>query len=217
MEHKTRLIGLFDYFSIFFIILSFILAAVFYGSMPEKMATHWNFSGNADGYSGKNAGLFMFPILLIVIFCLLKFFPLTDPLKENIMKFWNVYSIFLFLFTLFMFYLFSLVLVWNSGIKFNMTFFIIPAFSGLFIGIGKLLGRTKRNYMIGIRTPWTIHDDKVWEKTHRLGEKIFIFIGIILIPAVFFLKIWALFLLILPPIYLIFYSYIEYKKIIRKS
>jgi uncharacterized membrane protein len=84
----------------------------------------------------------------------------------------------------------------------------------LFYYIGVLLQFVKRNWFIGIRTPWTMSSDVVWEKTHRLGAKMFRASGIIALAGAFIPK-YALALILLPVLftaaYLIYYSYREYK------
>ena len=101
------------------------------------------------------------------------------------------------------------------GQKFNMTSAIMPAIGILFYGIGVVLETTKRNWFIGIRTPWTLSSDAVWEKTHKLGSKLFKAIAIIAFLSLFFPG--QLLLLVVGPallvaLYLVVYSYIEYKK-----
>ena len=75
--------------------------------------------------------------------------------------------------------------------------------------------KAKRNYTIGIRTPWTLDNDIVWDKTHRKGEKVFKLTAILTLVGLFFSEYAFLFLfipLVIGVIYLIVYSYIEYKK-----
>jgi uncharacterized membrane protein len=73
----------------------------------------------------------------------------------------------------------------NLGANINMTQFLLPALGILFIIIGAILPLTKRNYFIGIRTPWTLHSDKVWDDTHRIGGRVFIVAGLIVFLSAF--------------------------------
>ena len=67
------------------------------------------------------------------------------------------------------------------GNELNINYFTIPAISLLFMVIGIFLPKIKKNYFVGIRTPWTIHSDEVWNKTHQFGGKFFILAGIIIL------------------------------------
>jgi len=198
------------------IVLSFCLSIFFYDKMPDKMATHWGFSGEANGYSGKAFGLFFMPGLLVVLALMFFLIPRIDPLKVNIEKFRNYFDGFIILIFLFMLFLQLFIMFWNIGIKININFSMPIAFAILLFYIGIMLEKVKKNWFIGIRTPWTISNDKVWDKTHKLGSKLFkIAAALSLLGAVFYRYSWAFVLapIILFSIYLVFYSYFEYKKI----
>jgi uncharacterized membrane protein len=88
----------------------------------------------------------------------------------------------------------------------------------LFYYLGILTENAKRNWFIGIRTPWTLSNDKVWNKTHKLGGKLFKIVGIVAFLGILFQKYVLLFIIsavIAVAIYIIVYSYFEYKKIMR--
>ncbi len=85
----------------------------------------------------------------------------------------------------FMFFVYILTLLWALGFEFNMNLMILPAMGVLFIAIGILLGNARRNFFVGIRTPWTLSSDTVWAKTHRLGKWTFIAAGAISIFSAF--------------------------------
>jgi uncharacterized membrane protein len=44
--------------------------------------------------------------------------------------------------------------------------------------IGNLLGKVRRNFWMGIRTPWTLASEEVWIATHRLGARLMVAAGI---------------------------------------
>ena len=75
----------------------FILAAAFYPSMPERMASHWNVQGEADGTISRFWGIFLSPFFSIVMTVVLLVVPKIDPLKDNIQKFKRYYHIFIIL------------------------------------------------------------------------------------------------------------------------
>jgi uncharacterized membrane protein len=155
------------------VILLFAVSAVFYPQLPDKLASHWNAAGQADGYSSKFWGLFLLPIISVAVTLLLVLIPRLDPLKANVEKFKGYYYGFIIVFLLFFFYLHVLTIIFNLGYVLNMTFFLIPAFAAMFYFMGMMVSKAKRNYFIGIRTPWTLASDMVWDKTHALGGKLF--------------------------------------------
>jgi uncharacterized membrane protein len=197
------------------IAVSFAVGVYFYPQLPEKVASHWNASGAVDGYMNKFWGLFLMPILALAVFLLFIFLPKIDPLKENIKKFKGYFDGFILALIIFFFYIYILTIVWNKGIYFDMGRFLIPALGILFFYAGVLIEKSKRNWFMGIKTPWTLSSDQVWDKTNKLGGKLFKISGVIAFLGIFmpsFAMILVLVPIILTAIYLFVYSYVEYKK-----
>ncbi|OGJ21116.1 hypothetical protein A3K73_08455 [Candidatus Pacearchaeota archaeon RBG_13_36_9] len=201
----------------FMIVLSFIIAAYAYNSIPEdKVASHWNFEGEVNGYMPKFWGLFLMPIISLALLLLFLVIPRIDPLKKNIEKFRKYYDSLILVILLFFFYIFLLTILANFGYNFNMNYALIPALGFLFILIGYFMKKMKRNWFMGIRTPWTISNDEVWKKTHDLGSILFILAGIAVFIGIFFQDYLWLFILLpilIAAIVPVVYSYIIYRKI----
>jgi len=197
------------------ILLSFAIGIYYYPQMPEKLASHWNAQGQVDGYTSKFWGLFLMPIISVGMLLLFILIPRIDPLKSNIQQFRKYFDGFVVLIMVFLFYLYLLTIFWNSGYTFNMITFLSPAFAILFYYSGILIENAKRNWFIGIRTPWTMSSDKVWDKTHKIGGKLFKIAGVVTLLAIFF-ETYAIYIIVVPlimvSIYTVVYSYFEYQK-----
>ena len=200
------------------IILSFAIGIYYYPQMPEKLASHWNSQGKVDGYMSKFWGLFLMPIISVGMLLLFILIPRIDPLKSNILQFRKYYDGFVVLIMVFLFYLHLLTIFWNSGYKFNMITYLSPALAILFYYTGILIENAKRNWFIGIRTPWTMSSDKVWDKTHKIGGKWYKIAGVVTLLAIFF-ETYAIYIIVVPlimvSIYTVVYSYFEYQKEIK--
>jgi len=200
------------------ILLSFATGIYFYPQVPEKMASHWNARGEVNGYLSKFWGLFLIPFVSSALFLFFLLIPKIDPLGENIEEFREYYDGFIVLFVLFLSYIHILTLLWNLGYRFDMGQAIIPSLGFLFFYLGILMENAQRNWFIGIRTPWTLSSEDVWDKTHKLGGKLFKVAGVIAVLGIFF-KDYALLFLLAPilgfTIYLVIYSYFEYQKLAR--
>jgi uncharacterized membrane protein len=207
------------YIIIIITILAFASSIFFYSSLPDQMATHWNTKGEVDGHMSRFWGAFLMPIILIAMALLFAAVPIIDPLKKNIQKFRKYFDYFIILIFLFMLLMHGIVLAANLGynIKFNIIMPIALAF--LFFYIGILLEKAKRNWFIGIRTPWTLSSDKVWDKTHKLGARLFKLAAIIaLIGAIFpDHSFWFILVPVISfTIIVLVYSYVEYSKLKKK-
>lgn len=205
------------------LILSLLIVAVFaagayvYPNLPDQIAVHWNAAGEADGFAGKFWGTFLFPLTMLFLLALYFVIPRIDPLGKNFQKFIGQYNSFWVCMMIFMGYIFGLQTAWNLGKEFDFGKAIIIAVAALWFAIGAAIENSKRNWFFGIRTPWTISSDKVWDKTHKLGGKLFKFSAILVLLAGIFLKGAMLITAILIPsiltaIWTIAYSYLEFKK-----
>ena len=197
------------------VLVAFALSIYFYPKTPARMASHWNAKGEVDGYMDKNAGLLIMPCVMAGLALLLYVIPYFDPLKRNIDKFRPYYEGFIVFMCIFMLALHYHTILWNLGIQIS-TNVVIPIGIGLmFYYCGILCERAKRNWFIGIRTPWTLSSDVVWARTHRIGGKLFKVAGIAAIAGVFFQK-YAIYFVIVPAItvavFTIVYSFVIYQQ-----
>jgi len=188
--------------------------------MPEQMASHWNAQGSVDGYTSRFMGVFLFPFIATGLALLFIAIPMIDPLKANIEKFRKYYDWFIVLFLLFFQYIYLLTLLWNKNTSFNMTQALLPALGILFFYLGIMMQNARRNYMIGIRTPWTLANDEVWNKTHKLGGRLFKGAGVMSALGAIWPGYSTAFILVpvLGGTFIsVAYSYIIYRNLYKKS
>ena len=200
--------------SVSIIVLITILGALVYDELPDPVASHWGKDGEVDGYMDKFWGTFLIPIISIFLLVIFLVVPKIDPHKENIEEFRNIFNLFIFLFIFFLGYVWALTMLWHFR-EFNMNSAIIPAIGLLYILIGYMLDSAKKNWFIGIRTPWTLSSDTVWEKTHAIGGKLFIASGVLAFGGILFEK-YAVWFMLLPILgataFLFIYSYLLYQE-----
>ena len=185
------------------ILASFTVSIFFYPQMPNEMASHWNAQGEVDGYIPRLYGVLLMPFLLIGIALLFAIIPKIDPLKENIEKFRKYFDGFIILFLVFMFLVHSQIILWNYGFEISPNIIMPIAVGFLFFYVGILCENAKRNWFIGIRTPWTLSSENVWNKTHQIGAKLFKIAGIVAIIGVFF-KSYSIFFILIPTLFAAF-------------
>lgn len=204
------------------VVLLMIVAATLAGlllwnRLPEQMASHWNINDQVDGYMSKFWGVFMMPLITLGMFVLFLVIPSIDPLKANIAQFREAFNLFIVLMVAFMLYIYGLTLAWSLGYTgLRMSSSMLPAIGLLLIFIGFMLRQAKRNFFIGIRTPWTLSSDRVWNKTHQIGSTLFIVAGLLAVIGSIFGGTTAFWMLMVPifgsTIFLVVYSYVLYKQ-----
>lgn len=193
-------------FTSIIILLSSLVGCVFWYQLPEKTPTHFNLLGQADGYNHKVFAIFGLPALMLLMHWLLLFLMIKDPKSSNISSKIQVliYWIIPFVSCL------SMISIYGESLGYSMmSGLLAQIFMGvLMIVIGNYLPKTRKNYIIGIRLPWTLESDKNWRKTHRLAGKIWELGGLLLflnsfvqlyVYWVFFLTLF--FVVIIPSVY----------------
>lgn len=211
MKNKT-----FYIIAIILIVASIAFSIVSFPITFSPMATHWNASGQADGYSSKTVGLILMPLMMIVMFILSIIIPKIDPKKENIKSFRDYYNFFIIVILLFFLIMHSFTLSWNSGFEISINKLMAISLGILFYASALVIKHAKQNYFIGIRTPWTLASDVVWKKTHILGYKLFLILSILMLGGLFYESL--LYPIMMVSVFsfvfiIVLYSYIEFKKL----
>jgi uncharacterized membrane protein len=207
--HTNRLI-------IALIVLAAVVGAYLYPSLPDEFASHWNVQGEVDGTMSKFWGVFLAPLLMVFMYLLYLVIPRLDPLKANIEAFRPTFNLFMAAISAFLFYLFVLTLSWNSGVRFDMTAALLPGIAVIVYVAGVLMERSKRSWFIGLRTPWTLSDDVVWEKANRLTGLLFKWSALLIVLGAI-IGGWIAMTLVLIPLvgsalWGVVYSYLLYRK-----
>ncbi|MDQ3249278.1 MAG: SdpI family protein [Chloroflexota bacterium] len=150
-----------------------------------SIPVHWGLDGTPDRYGGKWEGLFGLPLVTLGITLLLTAILYIDPLHANIQRSGKAYTItwivlLLFMAALHLFVVFA-ALGWvrKTNLLFSMGMGVV------FLVIGNYMGKIRRNYTFGIKTPWTLASDRVWDKTHRLGGRVFMLAGLLILLGAF--------------------------------
>ncbi|MFR2610600.1 SdpI family protein [Anaerococcus obesiensis] len=199
--------------SVISVIISILLFALvnllFYKKMPETLPTHWGFNNKIDGYSSKFTTLITTPLLLIFLNIFSCFMLDNDPKNKDKNNF--VITIGKATIPLVMLITFVISVFYGLGKKINVMVIIYIFVGFLLILIGNYLPKSKRNYTVGIKLPWTLNSDENWNKTHRLAGYFFILGGIFFLLTPFIGNEYLIFLTfmiigIIPAIYS-FYLY----------
>ena len=202
---------------ILIILISIALGFYFYSVFPDTVPMHWGINGEVDRWGSKLEGAWLMPIIAIGMYILFRFLPLIDPKKEKYQQFSRIYFIFRLIILLMMLAIYLVASFNTLGYNVKVEIWIPVAVGVLFLIMGNYMGKLKPNWFMGIRTPWTLSNDEVWNKTHRLGGKLFIIFGILMIitPLLPYSNIFANLLIpvIIVSLIPIIYSYILFRKV----
>lgn len=201
---------------IIFVIGTIIISIISYNYLPEKVITHWNFQGVADGWNSKNFHLIFFPCLMIFLYIMLYFVPKIDPKRERYKEFEKTYLILKTIIMATLFIIFVIATLVNLGYKIPVGKSVSLVIGIMMIVLGKYMGKIKNNYFVGIKTPWTLSSEYVWDKTHKFGGWTFFIFGLIIIISPYLDVKYSTILFLFGVLLTIFgtmvYSYILYEK-----
>jgi uncharacterized membrane protein len=202
---------------IYFIILApFLFVAWNWAKFPEEVPIHFGLDGQPDDFASKWIGLVAIPASNIGLYFLILLLPKLDPKGRNYALFEGKWRSFrLIIHSLFSF--FTLVTaLYSLGYEIEIGKWVPVGLAFLFLFLGNLLGTVRPNYFVGIKTPWTLHDETVWVSTHRMAARLWVYLSVLAIPMLLIFPsnpyIFGTYmaLLLIPPVV---YSYLAFKKI----
>ncbi|MEQ4489378.1 MAG: SdpI family protein [Dehalococcoides mccartyi] len=202
--------------SLFIILSMFVTGLITWPNAPDLLPVHWGIDGTVDRYGGKFEGLLLMPLICLGIFLLLIYLPYLDPRKANYLKFEKAYSLLIRLIVVFFGGIYGITILYSYGVVANTSTFILIMVGLLLALLGNMFGKLRPTWFVGIRTAWTLSSDLSWDKTHRLGGRVFVGAGLLMILAGItgfaWLMIASLACLLLGIIGLFIYSYLVWKK-----
>jgi len=156
------------------------------------------------------------PIFLVGAWALMRVLPAIDPRGSNYVKFGGAFEGIIITTMLFMLGLHAVILRAALGYPVAIERVVPLGMGVLFIVIGNLLPRARPNWFVGIRTPWTLSSDRVWENTHRFGGRVFVASGLLILVGAFVVPQWehiVLFTVVLVCVAsVLVYSYLDWKR-----
>jgi len=204
-------------FALLIIVAQILVSLATYPFLPNVVPSHWDAAGHINGYLPKWGHAILFPAMSLGIYILIRVLITAGPRLgyQNQRSTPEVVNLILVAALLFMLIIQLTVTAIALSFPIDITFVISLCISLLFMFIGNYLGKLRRNFWAGIRTPWTLASGVVWERTHRLGGWLFVVGGLLGVIMSFVppLRPWGLFVVIgLIVVVLCIYSYIIYQR-----
>lgn len=160
-----------------------LLSAWAWGQLPAgaQVPIHWGIDGHADGYASKEIGLLLLPLTAAGIAALLAVIPRFEPRRANLERSGKAYGAIWIVIVALIGATHALAVAVALGAVLDVTRLILTGTGVLFVVIGNFLPKVRPNYLMGIRTPWTLASDLSWVRTHRVGGRLFVVEGFALI------------------------------------
>src|SRR5208282_3948389 len=160
------------------------LAAWLYPSLPQRVPTHWNIEGKVDGWGDKSWATFLMPGMMIAFLIVFAFLPALSPKHFEVDSFRSTYLYIMVLITAMFAYFHGLTLytIWKNTQHAGAFDLTRPMIAGMFLFfalLGNVMGKIRKNFYIGVRVPWTLASDRVWNDTHRLAAWVMVASGLV--------------------------------------
>lgn len=149
-----------------------------YPHLPDSVPTHWNIHGIPNGYSPKWTLYLFGPGLMAGIVLLTRLLPWLSPKHFEVESFRSTYIQMMLMMAGMWAYLDGVMLWAGVGHSVNVSRAALGGVCLLFALLGNLMGKVRRNFYIGVRTPWALASERVWNATHRLAAKTFVVGGL---------------------------------------
>ncbi|MCI8534987.1 MAG: DUF1648 domain-containing protein [Hungatella sp.] len=166
-------------------ILPIILVVAVYTRLPQQIPTNWGFDGKVS--YGEKGNLWILAGISPFLAIMYQVLPKIDPKRKNYRKFQEVYESFQLFMQVFLFVMVGIVIIESFRPGTVQVSTVVCAMCGiLFIIIGNMMPKFRQNFFIGFRTPWTLTNEQVWNKTHRLAGRLMFVAGILGLIGAFF-------------------------------
>ena len=161
------------------LIASLAITAIYWQRLPEIVPTHWNLNGQVDQTGSKSQLLLLGPGLVLMILVMTLVLPKLSPKNFEIERFGGTFSYAMVLTSALMLFIGIIVLIMAEGSKIRFDRWMMSGLFLFFALLGNVLGKVRRNFFMGIRTPWTLASERVWDATHRSAARIWFVGGLI--------------------------------------
>jgi immunity protein, SdpI family len=180
--------------------LQFSLAALTWGSAPDRIPVHWGLDGQVDRYGGRVEGLLAMPLVSLGLYLLLLWLPRLDPGRANYPAFAAAYGTMRLALLALMAAIYGVVQLAVHGRPVSVVEVMPLMIGALYIVVGAVLGKIRPNWFVGIRTPWTLSSKVAWMRTHRVGGWLFIAMGVLTVAVAVVHAQWGMWVMIASPI-----------------
>jgi uncharacterized membrane protein len=160
-----------------------IAGAVCYRLLPERSPIHWNIHGQVDRYGSPGEQAFFMPIVAVLTAALLLGLAQIPQVRTALQRSGMIYGRMVVAGVGMIILLHALMLLAALGKPIDVSRGIFVAVGLLFAVLGNWMGKLRRNLIAGIRTPWTLKSDVVWERTHRVGGRLMVAMGLAIVLA----------------------------------
>ena len=198
-------------------LIPILFALTVYNKLPDQIAIHWGMNGEPNGYASKEVAVFGLPILMAILNISVNLISEYDPRKSYVPRKMRIFL--KLLLPILCWILYPMTILIALGTPFNIEMIVLVLVGVIFILVGNYMPKFRQNHTVGIRIPWTLRNEEVWNRTHHMAGYLWIIGGVLMMGAGFFqwsewvILVYIMILVIVPMVY----AYLLYKKLEQKD
>lgn len=203
--------------SMLLVAAAFVATAVLYGHLPGRIPLHWDAHGEIDRYGGR-ASAFLMPCVMAGVLALLAVLPRVSPLRFSVDAFSDTYWYCALVVEGMLATIHAVTMAGSLDQGVDTGRWMLGGMAVFIALLGNVMGKVRRNFWLGVRTPWTLANERVWYATHRLAAKMMVGCSALaLVAALANLRFAALMLIVVGPLVPAVYSLLYYKRLERSG
>jgi uncharacterized membrane protein len=170
----------FLWWSIPVLLLILAATALVYRDLPATIPTHWDAAGQVNGH-GSRVTIFLQPLIIALLVLAWPALPTVSPDKFRVEGFSDTWWFSGMVVVGLLAYIQGVLLTVVAHGALDIGRALFGGIGIAFMLLGNVLGKVKRNFWLGVRTPWTLASDRVWYATHRLAGKTMVAGGLLVL------------------------------------
>ena len=196
------------------ILLPMVVGLLLWDQLPERFVSHWGIDGQPDGWAGKPMAVFGMPLFILAVQWIGALVTAADPKNKNQTN--KAFTVVLWITPAISLLGAGMIYGTALGMVIQVNT-LMPIFMGiLFLFVGNYLPKCKQNHTIGLKLPWTLDNEENWNATHRLGGKVWVAAGVLMLLCTFLPESWnvvGVFVVTVAAVVIpCVYSYVYYRK-----
>jgi uncharacterized membrane protein len=201
--------------------IAFVATLLAWPHLPERVPLHWNVHGEVDGWGPRGLMMVLGPGAMLAELAIFALLPVLSPKRFEIESFTRTWLRIMLAAIALAGYITAVMLFAALTRHVDVSAALLAGVSLLLVFIGNLMGKVRRNFFIGIRTPWTLANERVWYATHRLVGKTIVLSGIASFAAALWgglpgISAWIV-LVLAGALVPVVYSFVHYKALEREG
>ena len=166
------------------VVIGFVIVGLFFSMAPAQIPVHYDINGQIDRWGSKYEFI-LFPLINLLFGGFMAWLARREQkqgreMNEQVVAGMTV-CVLVFFNLLWLFFMWKAIDVDNfdSGLgELSTKAFMILIFAS-FIPLGNSMPKAQRNSIYGLRTKWSMANDRCWQKSQRFGGYVLVISGII--------------------------------------